>query len=49
MCLVVLLSAHFPQVRTHRLLAVRKVLLCLEVDLVLRHLHQVVLACLDGS
>ena len=39
--LIVLLTADVPQVRVHRLLAVGKILLRLEVDLVLRDRHQV--------
>ena len=49
LCRVVLLAANFPKVSTHGFLAVGKIFLRLEVSLILRHVHQVVLTLLDSS
>ena len=45
---VILVAAHFPQIRLHGLFATGGVLLRLEVDLVLGDLHQVGLTSLDS-
>ena len=47
MCCIVLCAADFPVPCVHGLLAVRSVLLRVEVDLVLRDLHQILLTRCD--